>query len=232
MLCIFRGVSVCSSRCYLRGFVAMLAIAAAAPNVRAANLGPFEGHADIGKTGHAGSVEFNADRGVFTVSGGGDDMWGTADAFHFVYKEASGDVSLTADIRWIGEGGHKNRKACFLVRQSLEPGAAYVDAASHGDGHMALQWRTVADGKTGDVGSKVISSPKTVRIEKRGDEFQMWAAAEGGELQPIGKPYRLHLDEPFYVGLSVCSHDNNKLETVEFSNVVIGNPKGETIAPK
>jgi TolB protein len=215
-------------RCVLGGIVLCAAVAA---NGRATELGQFEGHADIGKTGQAGSVEHNTEGEAFTVKGGGDDMWGTADAFQFLYKQASGDVSLTADIRWIGEGGHKNRKACFLVRQSLEPGSAYVDLASHGDGHIAVQWRTATDGKTGDVGSKVVSAPKTIRIEKRGDEFQTWAAAEGGELQPIGKPYRLHLDEPFYIGLGVCSHDSNKLEAVEFSKVVI-KPLGADNVPK
>jgi TolB protein len=216
-------------RCVLR---ALAIFATIAVSVRAAELGQFEGHTDIGKTAQAGSVEFNAERGVYTVSGSGDDMWGTADAFQFLYKRASGDVSITADIRWPTEGGHKNRKACFILRQSLEPGSAYVDAASHGDGHMALQRRTTADGQTGDVGSKEVHNPKTVRIEKRGDEFQMWAAAEGKELQPVGKPYRLHLEEPFYVGLGVCSHDDNKLETVEFSNVLIGVPAAQSSAPQ
>jgi TolB protein len=216
--------------CSILGAFAMMG--SLAVSAWASDLGPFEGHADIGKVGQAGSVEYDATRGVYTVTGGGDDMWGTADAFHFLYKQASGDVSLTADISWPTEGGHKNRKACFLVRQNLEPGSMYMDAASHGDGHMALQWRTAADGKTGDVGLKEVRNPKRVRIEKRGDEFQMWAAAEGGELQPLGKPYRLHLDEPFYIGLGVCSHDNNKLETVEFSNVVIGVPAAASGAPQ
>jgi TolB protein len=201
-------------------------------SVRAAELGQFEGHADIGNTGQAGSVEYDAERSVYTVSGSGNDMWGKADAFQFLYKRASGDVSITADIRWPTEGGHKNRKACFIVRQSLEPGSVYVDSASHGDGHTALQWRTTANGITSDVGLGGLRNPTTVRFEKRGDEFQMWANAEGGELQPIGKPFRFHLDEPFYIGLGVCSHDNNKLETVEFSNVVIGIPATQSSAPQ
>jgi TolB protein len=219
-----------SGACGVRGIVLLFVLNMA--TARGEGLGLFEGHTDIGKTGQAGSVEYNAERGVYTVSGSGDDMWSTADAFQFLYKRASGDVSITADIRWPTEGGHKNRKACFIVRQSLEPGSVYVDAASHGDGHMALQWRTTLDGTTGDVGTKELYNPKTVRIEKRGDEFQMWAAAEGKELQPVGKPYRLHLEEPFYVGVGVCSHDNNKLETVEFSNVVIGVPVAHSSAPQ
>jgi TolB protein len=206
--------------------VVFVVFATAAMTVRADELGQFEGHADIGKVDHTGSVEYNADRRTYTISGGGADMWGAADAFHYLYKKASGDVTLTADIRWIGEGAERNRKACLIVRQNLEPGSTYVDTASHGDGHIAIQWRTAADGKTGDAGAKEVSHPKTIRIEKRGDDFQMWAAAEGEELRPAGKSFRLHLDEPFTIGLGVCSHDNNKLETVEFSNVTIGKPGG------
>jgi hypothetical protein len=196
-------------------------LAVNASTARCDGLGMFEGHGDIGKAGRSGSVEYDAAKGAYTISGGGADMWGAADAFHYLYKQASGDVKMTADIRWISEGGEKNRKACVIVRQNLEPGSPYVDAASHGDGHVDIQWRTADDGKSGDAGAKGISHPKTIGIEKRGEKFQMLAAVEGGELQPAGKPFKLHLEEPFYIGLGVCPHDDAALATVEFSNVTI-----------
>lgn len=187
----------------------------------AKEIGQFEAHGDIGDIGVAGSVEFDEMSKKYTIAGSGADMWAKADAFHYLYKRVSGDVALTADIRWLGEEGDRNRKACFIVRQTLEPGSAYVDAAAHGDGHIALQWRTTADGETGDAESKAVANPRTMRIEKRGDQFQMFAATAEEELKPIGEPFKLSLKEPFYVGLGVCSHDKSKLERVEFTNVKI-----------
>jgi TolB protein len=188
---------------------------------RAEEIGQFADHADIGETGQTGSAEFDAAAEKYTIAGSGADMWASADAFHYLYKQASGDVTLTADVHWLGEGGDKNRKACLIVRQTLEPGSAYVDAAAHGDGHIALQWRQTNNRETGDAESDVVANPQTIRIEKRGDQFQMFAAAAGEELKPTGEPFKLHLDEPFYIGLGVCSHDNGKLETVEFTKVKI-----------
>ncbi len=44
---------------------------------------------------------------------------------------------------------------------------------------------------------------------------------EGEALQSAGGSFRLRLNEPFYVGLGVCAHDNNALEKAVFSNVEI-----------
>src|SRR5207247_7416014 len=96
----------------------------------------FDGRGDVGATKHAGSVEFDAARRAYTVAGGGANMWFTNDAFHFVWKKMSGDVTLAASIAFVdAEGGSDpHRKACLLVRQSLEPNSAYADAALHRDG--------------------------------------------------------------------------------------------------
>ena len=209
------------TRSYFSCSIVLGLVMCAATLTQAKEIGQFVGQADIGDTGEAGSVEFDEASGKYTIAGSGADMWAKADAFHYLYRQASGDVALMADIHWLGEGGDRNRKACLIVRQSLEPGSAYVDAAAHGDGHIALQWRTTADGETGDAESKVVANPRTMRIEKRDDQFQMFAATAGEELKPIGEPFKLHLTLPFYIGLGVCSHDSSKLERVEFTKVKI-----------
>ena len=109
--------------------------------VGADTFGLFENHGDIGAPLRAGSVEHDTARGTYTVAGGGVNMWFTNDAFQFVWKKVSGDVTLAADIAFLGAGGDPHRKACLLVRQSLEPDSAYADAVLHGDGLNSLQYR-------------------------------------------------------------------------------------------
>ena len=41
-------------------------------------------HGDIGAVGRAGSATYSD--GVFSVTGSGADIWGTADAFHFLSR--------------------------------------------------------------------------------------------------------------------------------------------------
>ena len=97
-------------------------------------VGVFDGHGDIGHVLNHGSVEYDAVKKSYRISGSGENMWFTSDAFQFVWKKMSGNVSLTADIRWIGTGGNPHRKACLLVRQNLEPNSPYADVAVHGEG--------------------------------------------------------------------------------------------------
>src|SRR6185369_4317967 len=102
-------------------------------------LGPFEAHQDIGNVAKSGSASFDEGSGVLQISGGGENMWFTNDAFHFVWSRVSGDFSIESAVEWVGDGGNAHRKACLLVRESLEPDAAYVDVAVHGDGLTSLQ---------------------------------------------------------------------------------------------
>jgi len=190
--------------------------AAAQPNTPA--LGLFEGQTDVGGPRRSGSARFDEANRTYTVSGGGVNMWFTNDAFHFVWKKVSGDVALMADIVFPGQGGDPHRKACLLIRQSLDADSAYADAALHGDGLTSLQYREAKGALTREIQANV-KGPRRLRLEKRGKYVSMSIAHEGEPLRPAGGSFRLVLEEPFYVGLGVCAHNDSALETAAFSNV-------------
>jgi TolB protein len=201
------------------------------------DLGLFENHADIGKTNIPGSVSYDAKQKSFTISGSGENMWFTEDAFHFVWKkipasarqsrDGSGNVSLATNIQWIGKGVNPHRKACLLIRQTLDSSSPYADIAVHGDGLTSLQYREEKGGLTREIQSN-ISAPKRVQIEKKGVYVFMSVADEDEELHYAGGSFRIKLNEPFYIGLGVCSHESNILESAVFSDVEIKNGKQET----
>ncbi len=184
------------------------------------NLGIFDENGDIGPVKNAGSAEFDASTETYTVAGSGTNMWGETDEFHFVWKKMSGDISLAANIEWVGDGTDPHRKACLMIRQSLEPGSAYVDAAVHGDGLTSIQYRDTTGGPTREIQANV-TAPKRVRIEKDGDYISMSIADAGGELQSSGGSFRLPFTGTFFVGLAVCSHNPDVVETANFDNVGI-----------
>lgn len=185
---------------------------------QSANLGIFSHHADIGRVGRPGSVQYEAAGGRYLVAGGGENMWFTNDAFHYVWKQATGDLSLAADIRLVGTNGNAHRKAGLVIRQSLDADSAYVDAVVHGNGLTSIQYRETSGGLTREVQANV-SKPGRVRIEKRGDYVSLSAGDAGGAVEPTGGSFRLRFTEPFYVGLGVCAHDNTASEQAEFSNL-------------
>lgn len=181
-------------------------------------VGSFEGHGDVGTVLHEGSVEYDAAKRSYTIAGSGENVWATADAFQFVWKKVSGDVTLAADVSFIGSGGNAHRKAMLMIRQSLEAGSAYADAALHGDGLTSQQARDEKGAATHEVQSNV-SAPKRLSISKRGNYFYMSVAGEGGELHPSGGSVRIPMEAPFYVGIGVCAHDPKVVEKAVFSNV-------------
>jgi Tol biopolymer transport system component len=183
-------------------------------------LGVFEGQNDIGSVQHPGGVQYDSARQAYTITGGGENMWFTNDAFHFVWKKVTGNVTLAADIEFPAPGGNAHRKACLLVRQSLDPESAYADAALHGDGLTSLQYRESANARTYEIRANV-SKPHRMRIEKCGDYVSVSVSGADGMLHPAGGSFRLNLKEPFYIGLGVCSHDDKVLEKAVFSNVEI-----------
>jgi TolB protein len=180
-------------------------------------LGLFEGRGDIGVTPKAGTVEFSPVAGEYRVTGGGANVWAASDAFYFVWKRVAGDVTITADVRFVGTGAVAHRKAMLMVRQNLNTDSPYADAALHGDGLTALQYRTEAGAQTQEVRSP-LSGPVRLRLERRGDRFSLSAGAPGGELTPTDA-VTVPLSDPLYAGIGVCSHDASILETAVFSNV-------------
>ncbi|MGD0814919.1 MAG: hypothetical protein ABSA83_15040 [Verrucomicrobiota bacterium] len=185
---------------------------------QAADSSPFSGSKDIGWLGHAGAVACVPATGTYLISGGGSNMWAKTDDFHFVYKEMSGNLRLSAAVRWPKAGGNPHRKACLMIRQSLDPDSPYVDVAQHGVGLTALQFRETKGGITQETQSG-FPNPASIGIEKRGDYISFWISTNGEELHPAGGSFKLPLTEPFYVGLAVSAHDNNTIENAEFSHV-------------
>ena len=135
---------------------------------RAETLGIFEGHGDVGTVLHPGSVDYNAGKQSFTVAGSGENMWFTADAFHFVWKKVSGDVSLAADVNFLGQGKNPHRKAVLMIRQTLDADSVYADVALHGEGLTSLQYRDEKGATTHEIQAN-LSAPRRLQLEKRGD---------------------------------------------------------------
>lgn len=188
------------------------------------DLGIFEGHGDIGNVGQMGSVVFDPSDSSYAVSGGGTNMWFASDQLHYVWKKVSGDISISADIAWLGEGVDAHRKACLIIRQDLDTASVYVDVAVHGDGLTSMQFRDIQGGTTMEVQSD-LSAPGRVGLQKQGDYFSMYLTDSEGELSFAGGSLRLSVSEPFYIGLGVCAHNNDVLETAKFSNLMITIPE-------
>jgi hypothetical protein len=182
------------------------------------DLGIFTNEGRVGETPPGSEARYDASKGEYRITGGGANVWGVSDAFYFVWKRASGDLTLTADIQWVGTSAAEHRKAVLMVRQSLDPGSPYADAVSHGNGLTSLQFRGAPNEQTYQIVAAE-DGPSRLRMVKKGSRFTMYFAKPGEEWKASSPVEFVTLQEPFYVGLGVCSHVATALETAIFSNV-------------
>ena len=207
------------------GFAAILLSAsarqAAAPEKP---VGDFAGRTDIGTGLLPGSASYDAAAKKYTMAGSGDDIWIAPDAFNYVWKKLDGDVTITADVAFIGSDGEQFRKAGLMIREGLGPNDRYVDAMVHGSGLTSLQWRSDVGGQSDEIQAKD-TSPQTLRLERKGNTFTMYVAGADGQFHSAATT-DLALHAPLYVGLAVCSHDAKQLQSASFSNVqmTMGSP--------
>jgi WD40-like Beta Propeller Repeat len=192
--------------------------------VQTAALGLFEAQSDIGSVTPPGTGSHSAATDVYTLTSAGANTWYHHDDFHYLWKKMSGDVALTAEVhfppRSYQHDPNPHRKGILMFRQSLDGGGVHVSLSDHGSGLIALQYRRERGANTEDVELN-IDAPKTVRLEKRGDTFTVFLSMQGEPLHQVGAATKLHLEEPFYVGLGALSHEVETTDKVEFTHVTL-----------
>jgi TolB protein len=193
-------------------------------------IGIFEDHGDVGTMLHPSAAKFDESTKTYTISAAGENMWAKVDAFHYAWKKVSGDVSIAADISFVGTSTQPHRKGCLVIRQSLDADSVYADVAAHGDGLTSLQFRDTKGEATHEVQSNLIG-PKRVMLEKRGKYVYLSVSGADGKMNLSGAAVRLELSEPFYIGIAVTAHDKDKVETAVFSNVEIAPIAASTARP-
>lgn len=193
----------------------------------AQNRGAFSSITDIGNTKLKGSTNFDESTQIYTLTGSGLNMWANADEFHFASVKMSGDFILTTFCRFEGKGVNLHRKMGLIIREDLNPGSRYADAAIHGDGLTSLQYRT----KENDVTSEIkagLTAPDVIQLERKGDTIIMRCAKSGDPFTETGR-LSMAFNAPVYAGLFVCSHDTAVIETAKFHNFRIDVPAGENV---
>ncbi|MDR8392903.1 hypothetical protein NC796_17235 [Aliifodinibius sp. S!AR15-10] len=193
------------------------------------DLGLFEGHTDIGNPHLAGSVEYDSENQVHTLSGAGKNMWFSEDQFHYVYRKMTGDFILHTRAEFIGEGVNSHRKIGWIVRSGLGSSSAHVNAAVHGDGLTSLQFRRAKGDSTEEIQSPV-KAPDVIQLEREGNTFTMSVAKFGNEFTPTTVK-NIDLGDEVYVGIYVCSHEPEVIEEARFRNVRIIKPAWEGLVP-
>ena len=183
-------------------------------------LGSFTGSDDVGAPPLKGSAEFDSGTGQYKITGSGADIWGTADQFHYVWREMSGNFTVSATAKFLTEGiGH--RKAVLMLRKSLDTDSPFMQLAIHGDGTPSVQFRNTK-GDTVNTVDFPVEGPGVwkLKLARQGTTITVWIAKDGEALRELGHTLN-QLGSPVMVGLGVSSHSKDAINTVLFSDVSV-----------
>jgi hypothetical protein len=157
--------------------------------------------------------------------GSGADVWGTADQFHYGYRELTGDAVMIAHVVSNGEGSNAWAKGGVMIRQSLDAGSIHGLMAITGGngGGGAFQWRPAADGDSSsahDDGAGM-APDYWVKLERVGNAFSGSYSADGETWIQQGDAQTIEMADPVLIGLFVTSHAAGEKRTYTFDNVDI-----------
>ena len=171
--------------------------------------------ADIGSPGLPGSASYSG--GTFTLSGSGSDIWGTADAFQFVYQSLTGDGEILAQVTGLGNTDPW-AKAGVMIRESLAAGSANAAMLVTPGNGTTFQRRTATGAASTSTAGTAATVPIWVRLVRSGNTLTGYASADGVSWTLVGSD-TISMSATVLIGLVVTSHNNALLDTAMVDSV-------------
>ncbi len=105
-----------------------------------------------------------------TIYGGGADLWGNHDEFHFVHREQPGDFNVTS---WLTafEAPQDFAKAGWMLRAGLAPDAPHVLIHAFPNGRLMLAWRSQGGGPTQERCLSLSGLPVALGLQRMGGKL-------------------------------------------------------------
>ncbi|MGD0816065.1 MAG: beta-galactosidase GalA [Verrucomicrobiota bacterium] len=176
-------------------------------------------HTDVGSVGFPGGVTYCG--GQFTISGSGTDVWGTIDAFQFVYVYVTN--CTTCDIRaYVAsvEDTSGNAKAAVMIRESLAADSTHALVDVEPSAGIEFLWRPSTGASSSSTNSSG-TAPNWIRLTRTNSTFTGYWSPDGNTWSQFGTT-SITMSNGAYVGLAVCAHDNSVLNTSVMDYVSAG----------
>jgi alpha-galactosidase len=161
------------------------------------------------------------ENGVFTIEGGGGDIWGASDQFAFLYREAEKDniisarvISQTNTDPWAKTG--------LMYRESTAPHSVFVMLCATPGNGISLQWRETIGGICNKKDLGAVSLPVYFKLSKRGSTFLAYRSIDGKQWDSIGDiTLNSVFPEKYLSGMEVAAHNINMLNISKFDQVKV-----------
>ena len=174
---------------------------------------------DIGSVSPAGTASYDSTSSTFTVQGSGADIWGSADAFQFVWQPLAGDGEIVARVKSV-QTVNSWTKAGVMMRDTLSAGSAHATMFVSAAKGLAFQYRQTAGGTSSNVYGPLAGAPYWVKMVRLGTSFTSYVSTDGATWTQVGTT-TITMGSTIDVGLAVTSHTNGTLATGAFDSVTV-----------
>lgn len=167
---------------------------------------------DIGNPAKQGGSNFDMKTGIWTVTGGGADIFDKADQFHFTGATCSGDSTVVACVTSL-KATAAYSKAGVMIRESQAPGAMSASVVVTADAkpsvfHINFQCRHKPGQKTDYISTNAVPLPVWVKLTRTRNNISAFYSEDGTTWKPIGKPQVVPFTHPPLAGLCVTAHSD------------------------
>ncbi len=156
---------------------------------------------------------------LWSLFGGGGDIWATGDSFHFVDKTLTANGSISAHVTAQSNTGPW-AKAGVMLRATTDPGSPYY-AAFVTPGHgVVAQWRTAQGAPTAQAATPGVV-PTYLKVARIGVSFTAYTSPNGKTRTGVpGSTVTLaNLSGVVLRGLAMTSHNQGTGGTVAMGTV-------------
>jgi hypothetical protein len=158
---------------------------------------------------------------TFFLDGAGADIWGTADAFGFLFRPVIDEAEIVARVV-IQTSTDPFAKAGVMLRASVDPGSPGAILDVKPDGGLEFMVRLVAGEDMVFVagGPAAVSMP-WLKMVRAGGQLTAFQSADGRNWVAIGSFDAGPLPRDLFAGLAVTSHDPAVLNHGVFDGVLV-----------
>jgi hypothetical protein len=182
-------------------------------------------HADVGAVGTPGDISFSS--GIYTINGGGTDLWGNADAFHYAYRSLTGNATVLARLASITAPADASwGMGAIMMRDGTGATARHVAMMVTTDGKAKFRRRTTVGGTTLSDGppAGTVPPPRWLKLTRAGDSFTAYVSTDGVTWTMVGQPQTVVLPATLQVGVVTLRHGGMGAAQAVFTNVSVIGP--------
>jgi alpha-galactosidase len=159
--------------------------------------------------------------GIFSIEGGGADIWNASDQFAFLNREASQNTFISARV--ISQTNTDPwAKSGLMFRESAAPNSVFVMLCATPGNGINLQWRDTTSSQCDSKVYHTSALPLYFKLSKKDSTFFAYKSTDGKQWELLGDiTMNRSFADPYLVGMEVLSHSSHMLNLSEFDQVKV-----------